>query len=467
MQAEREARLPLSLALRITVIVALAMTSVFAAFAWRMSQSLEQHFAEQDFDELQAVSESLSRALEHGAAAGTPRELEQRLAAAVMGHHGVFFQVWTEDGHEIYGTAPVDLAAVARTQPGAARLGAEAMRVWSEKGRSYRGAVLRIGGYRVLVAVLMDFHLRYLAQLRSRLWLATIIACLVAIVAARLAVLWGHAPLHRLSERISKIDSGQLDVRLDATRVPRELQHLVASFNIVLDRLQDSFVRLSAFSADIAHELRTPVTVLTTQAQVALSKERSADEYRELLYSSLEELERMGRMIGDMLFLAQADHLQSQSTISSVDLAAEARDLFDYFEALAEDRGVGLELEGDAPPVRGDRLMLRRALSNLLANGLRYTPPGKSLSVRLARSGEYAELHVQNPGSDIPPEHLPRLFDRFYRVDPARQHKGDGAGLGLAIVKSIVEAHAGSVAVDSTAGRTSFTIRLPAAPVEG
>ena len=99
-------------------------------------------------------------------------------------------------------------------------------------------------------------------------------------------------------------------------------------------------MRLSAFSADIAHELRTPVTVLTTQAQVALSKNRSADEYREMLYSSLEEYERMGRMIGDMLFLAQADHLQSQSTFSSVDLATEARDLFDYFEALAEDRAL-------------------------------------------------------------------------------------------------------------------------------
>jgi two-component system heavy metal sensor histidine kinase CusS len=149
-----------------------------------------------------------------------------------------------------------------------------------------------------------------------------------------------------------------------------------------------------------------------------------------------------------------------------VDLAAEARDLFDYFEALAEDRGVGLVLEGEAPPVRGDRLMLRRALSNLLSNGLRYTSPGESLSVRLARSGEYVELQVQNPGNDIPPEHLPRLFDRFYRVDAARQHKGDGAGLGLAIVKSIVEAHAGSVAVDSTAGRTCFTIRLPALTAE-
>ena len=466
MPAEHEARRPLSLALRITVIVALAMTSVFAVFAWKVSYSLERHFEAQDFNELQVVAESVSRALVDGAAAADSRDLEPRLAAAVKGHHGVYFQVWAEDGVNVYGTAPVDLAEVARTVPGVARLDAEGMRVWSEKGRSYRGAVLRIGGYRVLVAVLMDTHLRYLAQLRSTLWLATIVACVVAIVAARLAVLWGHAPLHRLSERISKIDSGQLDMRLDATRVPRELHHLVASFNVVLDRLEDGFVRLSAFSADIAHELRTPVTVLTTQAQVALSKNRSADEYREMLYSSLEELERMGRMIGDMLFLAQADHLQSQSTFSSVDLAAEARDLFDYFEALAEDRGVGLVLEGEAPPVRGDRLMLRRALSNLLSNGLRYTSPGESLSVRLARSGEYVELQVQNPGNDIPPEHLPRLFDRFYRVDAARQHKGDGAGLGLAIVKSIVEAHAGSVAVDSTAGRTCFTIRLPASTAE-
>lgn len=454
-------RRPLSLALRITVIVAVAMTMVFAAFAWQISHSLERHFAEQDFGELQAVAASVSEALTEGGGAQDPRVLERRLAAAVMGHHGVFFTVWDADGRRVYGTAPADLTEVGRSQPAAAKLDVQTMRVWAEKDRSYRGAVLQMGQYRALVAVLMDFHLHYLAQLHQALWLATFVACLVAIVAARLAVMWGHAPMRRLSARIGEVGSGQLHLRLDATLVPVELQHLVASFNAMLDRLQDSFVRLSDFSADIAHELRTPVTNLTTQAQVALSKTRSVEQYQELLYSSLEELERMGKMIADMLFLAQADHHLSPPNLASVDLAVEVRDLFEYFEALAEDRGVRLLLEGSAPAVQGDRLMLRRALSNLLSNGLRYTPAGQSLAVQLDSRGADLEVGVRNPGADIPPEHLPRLFDRFYRVDPARQHKGDGAGLGLAIARSIVEAHGGGISVTSVAGHTCFTIRLP------
>lgn len=460
------ARRPLSLALRITAVVAVAMTAVFAAFAWQTSRSLEQHFAEQDFDELQAVARSVSQVLatSAGAGAGDGRQaLERRLAAAVMGHHGVFFAVWDADGQSVFGTAPADLTESGHAQPAAARLDVPAMRVWTEQSRSYRGAVVQMGTYRVLVAMVMDFHLRYLAQLRKTLWLATIIACAVAIVAARLAVMWGHAPIRRLSSRISEVGSGQLHLRLDTTLVPVELQHLVASFNGMLDRLQDSFVRLSDFSADIAHELRTPVTNLTTQAQVALSKTRSVEQYKELLYSSLEELDRMGKMIADMLLLAQADHRLNPLDLATVDLAAEVRSLFEYFEALAEERGVRLAMEGGPTAVRGDRLMLRRALSNLLSNGLRHSPTGATLTVQLASLGEFAELRVMNPGADIAQEHLPRLFDRFYRVDPARQHKGEGAGLGLAIVKSVVEAHGGSVAVSSQSGWTRFTLRLLAA----
>jgi two-component system heavy metal sensor histidine kinase CusS len=456
----------LSLALRITAIVAVAMTAVFAAFAWQTSRSLEQHFAEQDFDELQAVAESVSHALATSAETASDdgrQALERRLAAAVMGHHGVFFAVWDADGQRVFGTAPADLSESGRSQPTAARLDVKAMRVWTEQSRSYRGAVVQMGTYRVLVAVVVDFHLRYLAQLRQTLWLATIIACAVAIVAARLAVMWGHAPIRRLSARIGEVGSGQLHLRLDTALVPVELHHLVDSFNGMLDRLQDSFVRLSDFSADIAHELRTPVTNLTTQAQVALSKTRSVEQYKELLYSSLEELDRMGKMIADMLLLAQADHRLSPPDLVSVDVGAEVRELFEYFEALAEDRGVALAMEGELPPVRGDRLMLRRALSNLLSNGLRHTAPGETLTVQLDLQHGAAEVRVMNPGPDIAQEHLPRLFDRFYRVDPARQHKSEGAGLGLAIVKSVAESHGGSVAVSSASGRTCFILRLPVA----
>ena len=472
MTPETVLRRPLSLALRITASAAVATMLVLVAYAWLVGRSLEQHFIQQDLGELRAVAQSLSRAL--GAVPGSTSQppldadteppLVRRLAAAVMGHHGVYFSVTGPSGAEIFGTAPAELVALTSDRPASPRLDRDAVQIWKGSRETWRGAVLQIGPKRALVAVSIDFHLGYLRQLRIGLWAGTLLACAIAVVAAALAVRWGLAPVRRLSARIGEIDSGALHLRLDASAVPVELQPLVTSFNAMLERLQQSFVRLSDFSADIAHELRTPVTNLTTQTQVMLSKPRSADAYRELLYSSLEELDRMTRMISDMLFLAQADHARRLPAPQQVNLEHEVRKLFDYFEALAEDRGVTLNLHGHSPPVAGDSLMLRRAIGNLISNGLRHTRAGQDLTVRLQASSRTVELVVENPGPDIPAAHLPRLFDRFYRVDPARRHqvdKGDGTGLGLAIVQSVVHAHGGHVDADSGGGVTRFTISLP------
>jgi len=185
-----------------------------------------------------------------------------------------------------------------------------------------------------------------------------------------------------------------------------------------------------------------------------------------VLYSSLEEYRRLARMTSDMLFLAKTDRGMTLPRNEEVDLAAETGESFDYFAALAEERGITLVLDGQGR-VRGDRLMLRRAISNLLSNAIRHTPQGGSVSVhiRAQRSGT-VQFVVENPGAQIRPEHLPRLFDRFYRVDPSRQATGDGAGagLGLAITKSIVDAHQGTIEATSSATMTRFVITFPATP---
>ena len=168
----------------------------------------------------------------------------------------------------------------------------------------------------------------------------------------------------------------------------------------------------------------------------------------------------MAQMIGDMLFMAKADHGLQQNEITDVDLATEVRDLFDYYDGWAEDRGVALTLEG-AASVAGDRGMLRRALGNLLSNAIRHTFRGQAVHVALCTSPDgKIGITIENPGAEIPREHFPRLFDRFHRVDPSRQRDGDGAGLGLAIVKSIVDAHRGEIHVTSSEGRTRFQISL-------
>ncbi|MDK6769182.1 Cu(+)/Ag(+) sensor histidine kinase, partial [Klebsiella aerogenes] len=212
---------------------------------------------------------------------------------------------------------------------------------------------------------------------------------------------------------------------------------------------------------DIAHEIRTPITNLVTQTEIALSQSRSQQELEEVLYSNLEEFSRMSRMVSDMLFLAQADNNQLIPEQRALDLAEEVNKVFEFFEAWAEEKEVALRFVGSHCRVIGDPLMLRRAISNLLSNAIRYTPAGQAVTIQLSESAEKIRLVVENPGAPIAAAHLPRLFDRFYRVDPSRQRKGEGSGIGLAIVKSIVSAHHGSVAVQSDLRSTRFIIVLP------
>ncbi len=460
----RRARRPASLALRVTAWVGLATTLIFLVAAWAVEVSIEEHFAGQDLGQLRPVAQTLRVALDDAAAGAGSEALQQRFAETIADHHEVYFRVEDAHGRVLFDATPPGLAARARADPAVAQLDARALRIWTASGRSYRGAVLRMDRDTVILATAIDYHLRFLAALRRALWLGTLGASAFSVLVAWLAVRQGHAPIRRIGARMREVSSEHLDVRLDPDKVPVELAGLVVSFNAMLERIGQSFERLSNFSADIAHELRTPVTNLRTQTQVALSRARSADDYREILYSNLEEYERMSAMIGDMLFLAQAEHQLIRPAQAEVDLVPEVGELFEYFEAWAEERGVGLETFGEAPRIRGDRAMLRRALSNLLSNAIRHSKAGATVSVRFGIDpAGWLEVRVENPGVDIPAEHLPHLFERFYRVDPSRQRNGEGAGLGLAIVKSIVEAHGGSVGAMSAAGHTRFWMRLPLA----
>jgi two-component system heavy metal sensor histidine kinase CusS len=229
----------------------------------------------------------------------------------------------------------------------------------------------------------------------------------------------------------------------------------------MIEKIEDVFTRQANFSADIAHEIRTPITNLVTQTEIALSQDRTQKELEDVLYSSLEEYNRMTKMVSDMLFLAQADNNQLISDRVIFDLSSEVIKVFDFFEAWAEERNIMLKLNGIPCLIEGDPQMFRRAINNLLSNALRYTPEGQTVTVSIREQENYFDLIVENPGKPIPEEHLSRLFDRFYRVDPSRQRKGEGSGIGLAIVKSIVAAHHGKVHVESDAHSTRFILSVP------
>jgi two-component system heavy metal sensor histidine kinase CusS len=315
----------------------------------------------------------------------------------------------------------------------------------------------------IVVALDIDFHRQFMTDFRNSLWVSVAVGIALSALLGWFSARRGLAPARKALNLMQRVSADRLGERLPPESMPSELAPLAAAFNDMLARLEDSFRRLSDFSSDLAHELRTPVSNLMTQTQVALARARTADEYREILYSNLEEYERLSQMTSDMLFLAKADNGLITTRTESVDLASEVERLFAFYEALAEERGVRLVLTGEGR-ARADRDMLRRAVSNLLSNAIRHTPRDGEIRVTVGagRAGQ-TELSVENPGLPIAPEHLPRLFDRFYRVDASRRKEGEGAGLGLAIAKSIVEAHGGSISASSMEGTFRFAFTVPAA----
>jgi len=242
---------------------------------------------------------------------------------------------------------------------------------------------------------------------------------------------------------------------------PVEMADLATTLNEMLRRLKEEFDRLSEFSSDLAHELRTPINNLMTQTQVTLSQNRSPGEYRDILASNAEEYQRLARMIADMLFLAKADHGLILPSLEKIAVHDEAQALFDFYEALAEEKQVQLKLSGEAE-ISGDRLMLRRALSNLLSNAIRYTPSGEDVVIDIKGDLQGTTVSVLNTGPTIDEQMIPRLFDRFFRADKSRrQLDSDGAGLGLSITQAIVHAHRGHISVTSSHGKTCFSMFFP------
>jgi len=274
---------------------------------------------------------------------------------------------------------------------------------------------------------------------------------------------WG-APLAAMTDTARKVNPGNLShQRLFAPPDAPELAQLANTFNELLDRVEAAHVSQHRFVADASHELRTPLTILRGEVDVALRRPRSPDEYAEVLQSSREEIERLSRLTDNLLTLARADAGEVLVRREPVDVAAAAREVCRKLAPLSGQRKVPLACEAPGPAViSGDAVALEQMIFNLAENALRYTPPGESATVRVAAFDGGVTVEVADHGSGISAEHLPHLFERFYRVDKARSHEFGGAGLGLSIVKSLAEAHGGRVEVRSAVGQGStFTVRLP------
>jgi two-component system, OmpR family, heavy metal sensor histidine kinase CusS len=300
------------------------------------------------------------------------------------------------------------------------------------------------------------FRKQFGALLALVLGLGLIVSTLVAITVTRRSL----RPLAQMKRSLERVQPAHLSERIEPAQWPRELQPLVTAFDGMLDRLEDSFTRLSQFSADLAHELRTPIGNMLGEAQVALTRERGSDEYRSVIESTATECERLSGIIDNLLFLARAESAEQQIERSLFDGRAALEKIAGFYQTAAEDRQVSIACQGEGQ-IFADPALFNRAAGNLIENALRFTSDGGNIRISITSRESNTEVSVHDTGSGITPEHLPRVFDRFYRGDASRSSAG--TGLGLALVKSIVDLHGGSVVIESNPGHgTTVTLTLPA-----
>ena len=455
-----------SLTARLATLFAVLTASLLVLVAVLFGRMLEVHFQELDLHELQGKAALIRNALQQvDAVNGGRTERIEALERSFVGHASMGVLIRDAEGRVLYVIHPEHFTAAQRAGE---RLSG-ALADWTVDERPHRGievsiALPSIGSnnqtIEALVALDLSHHVHFLASVRNATWAGVLAAALAAALFGWFAAHRGLAPLRRVTETARRLSARQLGERLTTDDAPLEVRDHVEAFNGMLARLEAAFQRLGDYSADIAHELRTPISNLMTQTQVALSRPRTIDEYQDILASNLEEYERIARMVSDMLFLAKAEENTLAHASELVDLAREADALIDFYEALAGERQVRIVRQGQAS-VQGDRLMLRRALSNLISNALRHTSDGGQITIDIEADTPGIRLAVCNVGDVIPADQIERIFERFHRGSAQRESRGEGAGLGLAITRSIVQAHGGQITAQSGEGVTCFTITLP------
>ncbi len=318
----------------------------------------------------------------------------------------------------------------------------------------------------IQIAIDVSQEQELLARFRFWFWAMLMGSFVILPVVGYQIARHGIRPVEQMTNTARHISSTNLHERILPDGYPVELASLADTFNQMLDRLEESFGRISRFSADIAHDLRTPVNNIRGEAEVALARARSADEYRDVIGSCLEEAVRLSDLIGDLLFLARAESPLTHLHRETVNVAELLSGVREYYEASATDSGVSLTTMVDPKPVMAelDRTLVQRAVGNLVSNALAHTPPGGAVVLGTNADFSTIRIHVSDTGVGIPAEALPKVFDRFFRVDSSRSQGSGGTGLGLSIVQSIAQLHGGNVEISSQPGQgTRVTLRMPVA----
>jgi len=317
--------------------------------------------------------------------------------------------------------------------------------------------------YQLIIQMALDTNHHHTVKIKYQIRLATIIlvGIFISAILGALIAYKGLKPVRRVTDKILSFKVAELHERINAEDCPAELVAMVDAFNQLLARIERSFNQLTQFSADIAHELRTPLHHLMVETEICLSKNRSQEEYKDTLQSSLEEFSKLGQLIDRLLFLARAENPETAITSTAIDIKDEFEALHEFYQLACEEKQIQLRILGEGT-VLADPLLFRRAINNLLTNAIKHTEPHGKVNLVAAEDENYTIIKVSDTGIGINPQHLPQLFDRFYRVDYSRSKQAGGHGLGLAIVKSIMDLHHGKVDVTSVPNSgTTFRLYFP------
>jgi len=431
-QRSLRARLSLWLALQSLAGLGLVCGALYLALDWTLAQRRHETLAQKET----AVRELLAE----GRADHRPEDLPHLLDDMLAGHGDLALTLTDSAGRTVFSRPlPADVRAPA-----------------------HRFAVA-VEGWPAPVQASLQLDPRADAALLRRMAGLLLLAALGGTAVISLGGWWlvrlGLAPLRELAAQTGQLDADTLARRLDGRAQPAELQPLIAQFNALLDRLATAYAQMEAFNADVAHELNTPLATLISGSELALRRAHSAAELQEVLGSHLEELDRLAHIVADMLFLSRAQRGSSARRTQVPSLAQLAAEVTEFHEAALQQATLAVRIEGDAAAAV-DAGLLQRALSNLLGNATRHATPGSTVLLAIARADGRTRITVENAGAAIAPEHLPRLFDRFFRADPARSQADQHHGLGLAIVAAIARMHGGGTLAESAAGRTRIGLWL-------
>ncbi|HEX6078011.1 MAG TPA: heavy metal sensor histidine kinase [Methylomirabilota bacterium] len=464
------ARLPLSLRTTLTLWYSAILLAILVAMG-ALSYSWLSFSLQQDLDaSLLTVAQVIKDTGSSEPSTGDPDALLRQLLGPEL--YDKFFQFLDSEGRP-HGRREGGKAEVLPLSPQARARAARGQRTietvvlpGAESVRLLTLPVLREGRVTEMIQVGMALRRtqavrdRYFDTLMVLIPLAVGLAALGGALIARVAL----RPVDEMASTARRITAEDLSGRVDSRGSGDELDRLAETLNGMLARLEEAFDQTRRFAADAAHELRTPLTVLRGGIEVALRMERSPEEYRRVLASSLEEVQRLIRLAEDLLLLSRS-LAGPAGARAPVDLEPLVLEVFEVGARLGHAANVAVRVDATTPlAALGDGAALRRALVNLVENAVKYTPTGGKVELSLARADGFAEITVADTGIGIDPAEIERIFEPFHRLDAARAHDTGGAGLGLAIARSIVIAHGGAIAVESAPGAGSrFTVRLPLA----